>query len=601
MSEILSNNTEEKWEEIKSHPFYAEELAALVKEGEEYLVTPVPATPYTAYMRFRKDGNRLEYETPYFVRRRRIAVLTILVKLYGEKYLPALLDVIWAVTEEFTWCVPAHLPLEWYHEKGYLTSIDLYATETGALLAETDHILGDTLPSYTREHIRAEVEKRVMRPYIDGVGSPWWMDGVHNWGAVCTCNVALCFLYLGTERDVYRLEPQFNRTMNLFLASYGSDGCCAEGLSYWCYGFGLFLIYADAMRNYSETHRLVTVNEARAAFVAKEQAHDPLTGRIDYFVREDVRRAVAFASNMRLTGEHGVSFSDGLRVFSYPRSLFWLLKREYPDEIAYPPLGLVKPTISAGGLTLSRYFLWSDPNAEYGEKLKPCTVIYPETSWFIKKTARYSLAAKAGHNAEPHNHNDVGSFHLVTENGEAFVDLGAGEYVRQYFLADYRYGFLTNRSRGHSLPIINGSEQVVTKEKAPVLVMEENAFAFDMAKAYAMPTLLSAVRRFDTDEDGFVLTDRFSFSEMPETLIERFVSADKPVAAEGCVMVGDFCLRFDPEVLDVAFHEEEYVDHIHKPKTAYFTDLTVKEKAKEIALAFRFDLMKGDMVNDGDE
>ena len=104
----------------------------------------------------------------------------------------------------------------------------------------------------------------------------------------------------------------------------------------------------------------------------------------------------------------------------------------------------------------------------------------------------------------------------VTEKGESFVDLGAGEYVRQYFLRETRYDFLVNRSRGHSLPIINGREQVVGEERAPVSVMDENSFAFDMAAAYAISTLSSALRRFDTDEDGFTLTDSFSFTEAPD-------------------------------------------------------------------------------------
>ncbi len=593
--EILSNNTPEKWEEIKTHPFYADELAALKKEAEDYLVTPVPATPYTAYLRFRKDGDRASYEKPYFARRRRLAVLALLTKLYGEKYLPALLDVIWAVTEEFTWCLPAHL--DRYDEEGYRTYLDLFSTETGALLAETDHILGDVLPDETRVHIRAEVRTRVMASYIAGTGrSLWWREGGHNWGAVCTAGVALCFMYLGSEEEVYLLEPQFDRTMRLFLASYGTDGCCAEGLSYWHYGFGFFLTYADAMRNYSETHRMVSVNEGRAAYREKDASRDPVSGRIDYFLREDVKRAAGFSANMRLLGEHSVPFSDGPRNFSYARSLFWLLKREYPDDITYPPLSLVRPTYCNSGLSLSRCFLWSDPNAEYGEKIKNGTVHYPEASWFIKNTERYSFAAKAGHNAEPHNHNDVGSFHLVTKSGESFIDPGSGEYVRQYFRPDTRYGFIVNRTLGHSLPIINGNEQIVAEKgkavSAPVSLMNEDSFAFDMANAYGIPTLTSAVRRFDTDEEGVTLTDTFVFSETPESVKERFVCVAPPEVGDGWVTVGGATLSYAPDILDLTLSEEDYKTHARQDATLYFADLTVKKPQKEMTLSFRIDVEK---------
>ncbi len=593
--EILSNNTPEKWEEVKTHPFYADELAKLKREAEEYLVTPVPATPYTAYLRFRVDGDRTSYEKPYFARRRRLAVLSLFTKLYGEKYLPALLDVIWAVTEEFTWCLPAHMILPWYNEKGYRTAIDLFATETGALLAETVHVLGDLLPEAVRERVRVNVKERIMDSYVEGPCGSWWMDGENNWGAVCTAQVALCFMYLGEAGEIYRLEPLFDRTMNLFLASYGKDGCCTEGLSYWRYGFGLFLLYADAMRNYSRENRMISHNEKRAAFDGKAYRNAE-TGVIDYFVREDVKRAADFSMSMYLTGGHSVSFSDGPRSFKYARMLHWILKKEYGDAVVYPDPSLVVPYVSSGSLGLLRHFLWSDPSAEHGAKPVMGTTLFEETAWFIKKTPLYSFAAKAGHNHEAHNHNDVGSFHLVTESGETFVDLGAGEYTRQYFTAETRYTLLVNRSLGHSVPYINGKEQVfASKEHAvpmPVSVMNDDSFAFDMAKAYGIPTLTSAVRRFDTDEKGVTLTDTFSFTESPNSLVERFVSALPPTVEEGRVTVGGATLNFDPALFTASVAKEEYRTHQHEDAVAWFTDLTVKKPQKEMTLSFRIDVEK---------
>ncbi|MBO5652793.1 MAG: heparinase II/III family protein, partial [Clostridia bacterium] len=380
----------------------------------------------------------------------------------------------------------------------------------------------------------------------------------------------------------------------LFLASYGEDGCCAEGLSYWHYGFGLFLTYADAMRNYSETHRMVSANEGRAAYGPKDVSRDPATGRIDYFRREDVKRSVGFLSNMRLLGERSVSFSDGPRAFAYARSLFWLLKREYPDRIAYPALSLARSTYCNSGFTLCRHFLWSDPDATYGEKNKNGTVHYPETSWFIKNTARYSFAAKAGHNAEPHNHNDVGSFLLVTEKGESFIDPGAGEYVRQYFLPDTRYDFLVNRSLGHSVPYINGKEQVIADKahpvSAPVSVMNDDSFAFDMANAYGLPTLTSALRRFDTDEEGITITDTFTFSECPESVRERFVCVAPPEQGEDWVRVGGATLTYDPAIFTLTLSQENYKDHARRDATLYFVDLDVKETRAQMTLSLRIDV-----------
>jgi hypothetical protein len=97
MPELLTGNTPEKWEQVKTHPFYEKMREVLLANGEEYLSSPVPSVPYTAYMRFLEDGNRSEYETPYRARRHRISELTVLTRLYGEKYLGALCDTLWAV------------------------------------------------------------------------------------------------------------------------------------------------------------------------------------------------------------------------------------------------------------------------------------------------------------------------------------------------------------------------------------------------------------------------------------------------------------------------------------------------------------------------
>ena len=586
---ILSNNTPEKWEQIRTHPFYAPYLEKLKKEGEGYLTSQVPVLQYTDYLRYRKDGDRTCYETPYFQRRRRVAVLTILTKLYGEAYLPALLNVIWAITEEFTWCLPAHLPEAWYHERGYRTTIDLFATETGALLAQTVYLLGDALPAQTVTRIRALVTERVMDAYKAGVGSPWWMDSVDNWGAVCTYQTAMCFLYFGEEKDLYFLEPHFDRTMNLFLASYGNDGCCMEGLGYWTYGFGSFLCYADAMRNYSREHAMVSKNEGRPAFDGKPYRNAE-TGVIDYFLREDVRRTVDFPLGMYLRDGFSVPFSDCARRFSYCRSVYWLLKREYPDAVTYPDASFVQENFGAGSLNLVRHLLWSDPDAVCDETEQNGTVFFEEAGWFIKRTDRYALAVKAGCNAEPHNHNDVGSFHLIGKNGESFVDLGAGAYTGQYFKKETRYEHLVTRSLGHSVPLVEGGEQVFTPRAAHVLESTDDVFAFDMAPLYENENLRSVVRRFETDEEGVTISDTFSFSDTPGSITERFVSCLPPVVERGSVVVGDARLSFDATLFAIRISQEEYKDHFRVTQTAYFVDLTPKTLVANMRFSFRIDM-----------
>ena len=588
MKEILTNNTPEKWEEIKTHPFYKEELSALIEEGEKYLSSPIPSLPLSSFRRFMRDGNRSEYERPYFERRRRIARLAILCRLYGDKYKDALEDLLWAVLEESTWALPAHLLELYTEEHDRKTFLDLFSTETGALLSLVYHILGEKISAFVRTRIESMVRARIIEPFF--AEHFWWMDGPNNWGAVCVSQVALCVMMLGTEAEFRRAEPSFNRTMNLFLATYGKDGCCLEGLGYWKYGFGSFLDYVDAVRNYSEGRQAFSHTEKALALDQRELAHDHERGVIDYFKREDVKRAALFAQNVRLTGDVAVSFSDGGENYRITRSHLYLLKREYPDLISYPDKDFFVQSASAGSLGIIRHFLWSDPEAEYGAAMKTETLYYEEGQWFIHKSARYSLAAKGGHNDEAHNHNDIGSFLITSKEGSILCDLGCGEYTRQYFEPETRYDYLVNSSRGHSVPIINGNLQKVGSTRAIAEKTGDHLFTVHYGFAYEDETLQDAVRTFSCDEGGVTVSDSFSFTETPKSLTERVVSRKKPMLEEGRITIGSAVLSYDAESFTAVLSSEEYSDHSCVKQTAYLLDFIPRELQKEIRFTLRIDI-----------
>jgi hypothetical protein len=68
------------------------------------------------------------------------------------------------------------------------------------------------------------------------------------------------------------------------------------------------------------------------------------------------------------------------------------------------------------------------------------------------------LAIKGGHNAESHNHNDVGSFIVYVDGRPAIVDPGPGEYTTKYFSSE-RYTVSAVQSAYHNLPTVNGYMQ----------------------------------------------------------------------------------------------------------------------------------------------
>ena len=152
---------------------------------------------------------------------------------------------------------------------------------------------------------------------------------------------------------------------------------------------------------------------------------------------------------------------------------------------------------------------------------------------------RLTLAVKGGHNAEIHNHNDVGGF-IIHRRAESLVcELGAGKYVKEFF-GPRRYEFLTTRSAGHNVPLVNGLEQMPGAEHRAEgfgLVEEAGTAGVRMELRSAYPTeadLESLERRVILHKaaPGRVeLTDTVRFAERPG-------SYELPLYTEGVFEAG---------------------------------------------------------------
>ena len=73
-------------------------------------------------------------------------------------------------------------------------------------------------------------------------------------------------------------------------------------------------------------------------------------------------------------------------------------------------------------------------------------------------TKGFFVAAKGGHNAESHNHNDVGNFIVYRDGRPILIDAGVETYSRKTF-SSQRYEIWTMQSAYHNLPTIDGVMQ----------------------------------------------------------------------------------------------------------------------------------------------
>src|SRR5690606_32166132 len=169
---------------------------------------------------FKKTGSRQQYEQLYFARRKRLTALALMVIIQPceERYVKGLQNIIEAICEEFTWCLPAH-----YDDA---RSIDLFAAETAFTLAELSELIGERLPESLRQRMRQEVLHRVLEPFL-AEESIWWEKAEHNWASVCAGSIgAAAIYYLKDEQE--KLEA--------ILQQIGRASCRERGESPACVG-----------------------------------------------------------------------------------------------------------------------------------------------------------------------------------------------------------------------------------------------------------------------------------------------------------------------------------------------------------------------------
>ena len=75
----------------------------------------------------------------------------------------------------------------------------------------------------------------------------------------------------------------------------------------------------------------------------------------------------------------------------------------------------------------------------------------------------YTRPLKGGHNAENHNHNDVGSCIIFVDGMPGIIDIGVETYTRKTF-SYQRYEIWTMQSQYHNVPTINGKMQQPGRE-----------------------------------------------------------------------------------------------------------------------------------------
>jgi len=462
----------------------------VVPEAEALLSQPIPELTDELFLDYSRTGNRSRCQRVLSLRHGRVGQLVLAECIENRgRFLPAIEEAIQAVCSEKTWVMPAH-DGGLRNFNGTTNEIDLAVAAVSWTLATADYWLGNKLSEDVRKLLRDELERRTFTPFTGTVneGTPrlWWLTGTNNWNAVCLAGVtgsAMATIESRERRAFFIAAAE--KYVEYFLSGFTPDGYCSEGVGYWNYGFGHYVMLAE------------TIHQATA-------------GRVDLLADPRIRPIALFGRRMEIADGIYPAFADCSVGTRPDTALMALLSRRYR-------LGLKE--VEADGLLLgagpsSSLFslgVYGTANSATAvPALDASTPPQPPRDWFADAgilicrptpgQRGLAVALKGGHNAEHHNHNDVGSFLVVLGGQTPLVDPGAEVYTARTF-SSRRYESGVLNSFGHPVPRVAGKLQKTGRAAAAKILETQftdaaDTVVMDLSAAYDVASLKKLQRTF---------------------------------------------------------------------------------------------------------
>lgn len=534
-----------------------------IKQAENYAKDKLPSLPESLYKEFYENGNRSHYQSAYGKLTRRLEIYT-LAEMFENKgrFIEPLNEAILYFLDQPSWVLPAHDKNHTIYD-GKDVYADLGSTLAAANLAIAVNLLGDKLPAKTVTLSKEKLEERILKPYRDAVAAEkpnagmWWVRTENNWNAVChagTICVALNVVDSKEDRAYYLAGADyFSETR--FMKGFTDDGYCSEGMGYWNYGVGNYMILGALAR------------------VATK-------GQLDLFRFPKMRAVLDYAPTLEIDNGTYAAFADcAMTAKPSPLYVGYLSRLKGYGYKDFERRGLDKNfgltdsmSVCSFGFDEEVTFAGADENAQ--NPALPIRTDFPDARVTICRpdvdaSGRYfAVAFKGGHNNEMHNHNDLGSYTLILGNAadkkapSQFIsrDPGGEVYTARTFSSRRYEGELLN-SHGHPVPVVAGKLQSSGYKAQGKIVKKEFTDALDKVEidirtAYDVPTLKTLARTFEftrafgENSGSFRITDAAQFEEGKfETFETAIVTFSKPtIETNGNAVV----IKIDDAVVTVS-------------------------------------------------
>lgn len=533
----------EFWKE-KGKEFY-------VTAAEKYLDFSWPIVKATDFMAFNKEGNRVKQENPS-LKRRAVLCTLFLAELteYKGRFLPDIVNGIFAICEETFWGLSAHMnPVSYPDGQHALVgmppnipsvqkeNIDLFAAETGAALAMIYHVLEEELYTFCPEilqRIEYELNRRIIEPYLDHCDFFWmgYFRKVNNWNPWILSNIATVFLLAekkrtvlleGIRKMIYEIQGIYDQ--------YPEDGGCDEGAGYWVVSGGRLFDFCNQL------------------YVATD-------GKINFFEDKKMKRIARYLYLVSIGNDYVANFADcSPKIDNAAGSILHSFGERVGDKNA-SQMGrsMWKRSLEkaeqkfcmtgAEQLKCQLYgMIWLNDagqnEIDESDMIENGSQILENTQQIFVREDQWYYAAKGGTNAENHNHNDVGSFLVYYDNMPVLIDPSCGTYTAKTF-SEERYTIWTMQSSWHNLPEVNGYMQKDGEEYAAEIFKEDGEKAvISFAGAYPKEAEIVQLKRSLKLKEYMEVTDWFAFAKENNFVCENFVTPLSVQVQGASILIGE--------------------------------------------------------------
>lgn len=484
------------------------------ESGKEYLenalleLNKAPEVPITdsIYRLANKDGNRGIYKPRYYRTMERLEHFVLAECLENNgRFLPQIEVYLKAIISMKSWLHPNHDDNENGVLEGRRVTIDLGARRFSSDLALAEVLLGDKLKENLRNNIKTELQTRIIDSYLTSTKTldknNTWIKSTSNWNSVCTSGSL--FVAIATAKNREERVAAIGSTLNsmkYYLSGFGDDGYCSEGAGYWNYGFGHYLYLSQMLYDYS--------NGAINLFEADNP--DKLINVGNFPERYQIHKGIC------------APFADGVSKVSNDGGFAYTMSAKYYG--ATMPEASEKSKSHDSFSAVYQLIEWNDQEAKENIESDTNSITdLPNYTYFDdigmvisrgKQEVPFSIAMKAGHNAENHNHSDVGTYTIVLGKDIITGDIGAPSYRAGSFSPNNK----ARSSWGHPVPKIDNQLQSNGRNFSGSISSTEfkensDKVVINLKSAYEIETLKSLVRTFNNDKKGkgvISIEDKFS-------------------------------------------------------------------------------------------